>query len=89
MKIKQSNQFRKQVKKLQKNQKKDLDSAILKIIENPRCGEEKKGTLQGLFVYKFKMQKPLTLLGYFYPEQELIILTSVGSHENFYRDISL
>ena len=89
MNILQSNQFKKQVKKIHKNQKKDLDNAIFTIIENPLRGEEKKGTLKGLRVYKFKMQKQLTLLGYFYPEKNTLILTSVSSHENFYRDISL
>lgn len=58
------------------------------IIENPAIGEQKTGDLDFLRVYKLLMNNQLTLLGYSY-ENEMIILTllALGSHENFYRDI--
>ncbi len=80
--------FKKVVKKLKKNQKKELDSAIKALVKKPKLGEQKKGDLTYLRVYKFKMNKQLTLLGYSYDDGALILeLIALGSHENFYRDI--
>ena len=54
----------------------------------PTLGERKKGALTFLRVYKFKMNKQLTLLGYSFDDGTLILeLMALGSHENFYRDI--
>ncbi|WP_081368429.1 type II toxin-antitoxin system RelE/ParE family toxin [Alteromonas mediterranea] len=51
-------------------------------------GEQKKGDLAFLRVYKFKMVKQLTLLGYSYEDGTVILeLIALGSHENFYRDV--
>ncbi|PIW57908.1 MAG: addiction module toxin RelE, partial [Piscirickettsiaceae bacterium CG12_big_fil_rev_8_21_14_0_65_44_934] len=70
------------------NQKTDLDNAIKQLINNPEIGELKKGDLTGVRVYKFKMQNQLTLLGYrFIDDEPCLLILSVGSHENFYRDI--
>jgi len=88
MKILQTNSFQKAVKKLYANQKTDLDNAIKQLINNPEIGELKKGDLTGVRVYKFKMQNQLTLLGYrFIDDEPCLLILSVGSHENFYRDI--
>ncbi len=88
MKILQTPTFTKQIKKLHSNQKKDLDSAVLAIAEKPSIGDMKKGDLNSIQVYKFNMVKQLTLLAYEYNEDEQqIILLSLGSHENFYRDL--
>ena len=46
--------FKKKLKKLHKNQKKDLDQTIAKIIADPYLGNMKKGDLSGIQVYKFK-----------------------------------
>lgn len=88
-KIEQTSSFAKKVKKLHKNQKSDLDKAVRAIVDNPALGELKKGDLSFLRVYKFKMAKQLTLLGYSYDEHGTLTLTlmAVGSHENFYRDM--
>jgi len=70
------------------NQKKDLDIAVKALIANPTLGTGKKGDLSFLKVYKFKMAKQLTLLGYSYDDGSLILeLMALGSHENFYRDV--
>ena len=80
--------FRKVVKKLKANQKKSLDTAIKRLVENPALGKQKKGGLAFLRVYKFKMNKQLTLLGYSFNGSTLTLnLIALGSHENFYRDI--
>ena len=80
--------FKKIVKKLKSNQKKDLDNAVKELMQKPRLGELKKGDLSFLRVHKFKMIKQLTLLGYSFDDGTLILeLMTLGSHENFYRDI--
>lgn len=80
--------FKKAVKKLKPNQKKDLDLAIKELMTNPSIGEQKKGDLTFLRVHKFKMNKQLTLLGYSFDDGALVLeLMALGSHENFYRDI--
>lgn len=88
MNILQTPSFRKAVKKLHKNQKKDLDEAVRAIMNDPEIGEGKVGDLAGISVYKFKMAKQLMLLAYQY-EGEIITLTllALGYHENFYRDL--
>lgn len=84
----QTPSFKRAVKKLHANQKKDLDSAIKNLIQDPYLGEQKKGDLTFLRVYKFKMVKQLTLLGYSYEDDTVVLeLMTFGSHENFYRDV--
>lgn len=76
------------VKRLHTNQKKDLDSAIKAIIENPAIGQTKVGDLAGVCVYKFRMVNQLALLAYCYDKAKLTLtLLTFGSHKNFYRDI--
>jgi len=85
----QTNRFEKAYKKLYPNQLAEVNKAIKTIIENPYIGEHKKGNLSWLRVYKFKVFGQLTLLGYNVEKIEEIVLTfvSIGSHENFYRDL--
>jgi addiction module RelE/StbE family toxin len=88
MQILQTNTFANAVKKLHKNQKKDLDKAINEIIDDYTIGEEKTGDLVGVRVYKFKMNKQLTLLAYTFEEKILILtLLALGSHQNFYTEL--
>lgn len=84
--IYQSPAFSRTVKKLKKQQKKELDDAVLEILKNPNVGQEKIGDLAGVFVYKFEINKQRTLLSYTYAEDEICLL-AFGSHENFYRDL--
>jgi mRNA-degrading endonuclease RelE of RelBE toxin-antitoxin system len=80
--------FKKAVKKLKPNQKKELDTVVKEIMAKPALGEQKKGGLAFSRVYTFKMNKQLTLLGYGFDDVALTIkLMALGSHENFYRDI--
>ena len=87
-KVLQTASFKKSVKKLHQNQKKDLDKAVKILMDDPLLGEQKKGNLAFLRVYKFKMVKQLTLLGYSYKDGTVILeLIALGSPENFYRDV--
>ncbi len=78
--------FEKQKKKLRKKQIKELDKAIKVIIINPKAGEQKKGNLNSIWVYKFKITNQLYLLAYEWNEKTRIII-SLGVHENFYRNL--
>ena len=80
--------FKKTVKKLKPNQKKELDAVIKILMAKPTLGERKKGDLAFLRVYKFKMNNQLILLGYSFDGGTLTLeLMALGSHENFYRDV--
>lgn len=86
--IKQSNSFKKTIKKLPKQHKAILDEEVRKLINNPFLGERKKGDLDFLRVHKFKLLNQEVLLGYMYEEDEIILtLLKLGAHENFYWDI--
>ena len=87
MKILQAGLFAKQVKKLHKNEKIALDEAIKTIMANPNIGESKKGDLQDVRVYKYKIKSQQYLLAYLHEEDEIIFLLAHGVHENFYRNI--
>ena len=77
--------FGRKIKKLKKQEKKELDDAVLDLLSDPSIAEVKVGDLAGVSVYKFKINKQLVLLFYTYDENEISLLT-FGSHENFYRD---
>jgi len=83
----QSPTFAKQKKKLKKNQIKKLDEAIKTIMTSPDIGDLKKGDLQGIRVYKYKVGNNLILLAY-EVEGSTLYLYSFGSHQNFYRELS-
>ncbi|MCJ8147149.1 type II toxin-antitoxin system RelE/ParE family toxin [Acinetobacter sp. A3.8] len=88
MNIQQAPLFERTVKKLTKQQKKDVDNAVIAISENPNIGESKVGDLAGVSVYKFKMDKQLVLLAYSFESETITLyLLKLGSHENFYRDL--
>lgn len=80
--------FKKAVKKLHNNQKRDLDHAVQTIMDTPSIGTMKVGDLSGIQIYKFKMSGQLTLLAYQYQDAVVTLtLLSFGPHENFYRDL--
>lgn len=86
--LKQTRRFARAYKKLQDNVAADVDEATVVVANNPSVGERKKGDLAKLFVYKFRSQGQLYLLGYTVDDQvRLVYLEAVGSHENFYRDL--
>ncbi len=87
MKIYQSRLFEKKVNKFNSQQKIALDDIIKIIFSNPSGGQEKKGDLQGVFVYNFKLQDQMYLLAYRLPNPETLELITIGPHENYYRDL--
>ena len=86
--LKQTRRFARAYKKLHDNVAADVDEATEVVAVNPTVGERKKGDLAELFVYKFRSQNQLYLLGYTVDDEvRLVYLEAVGPHENFYRDL--
>lgn len=79
--------FERAVKKLHKQQKADLDSAVCAVAADAEIGEAKVGDLAGIRVYKFRLANQLCLLSYRVLDEKTIKLLTVGPHENFYRDL--
>ena len=52
----------------------------------PAIGQEKKGDLRGVYVYKFKIKTTQYLLAYRFSGENLELIM-IGQHENYYRDI--
>ncbi|MFM8454508.1 MAG: type II toxin-antitoxin system RelE/ParE family toxin [Gammaproteobacteria bacterium] len=78
--------FKRAYKKLPSKHKKIVEEAITEIIKDPGIGEQKKGDLTGVFLYKFKINTQEMLLAYEWDPRRHILL-ALGVHENFYRDL--
>lgn len=88
MRIIQSGNFRRAVKKQHPSEKLALDRAVKAILENSKIGIRKKGDLVELRVYKYNVSNQQYLPGYRYNDEAgMIALAAIGPHENFYRDI--
>ncbi|HDO51712.1 MAG TPA: type II toxin-antitoxin system RelE/ParE family toxin [Rhizobiales bacterium] len=86
--VRKTRRFARAYKKLHDNVAADVDAVVEAIAENPDIGEKKKGDLAQLWVYKFRSQNQLYLLGYTRDDAvRLIWLETMGPHENFYRDL--
>jgi mRNA interferase RelE/StbE len=84
----QTKRFARTYKKLHDNIIGTVDSAIAEVALNPDIGEKKKGDLSDLWVYNFRCQGQLYLLGYTRDDGvKLVWLEALGPHENFYRDL--
>ena len=88
MRVLQTNEFAKAVRKLPAGQKADVDHAIQAIMLNPSIGEMKVGDLAGIQVYKFRINRQQALLAYEHDAPTLTLyLLKLGTYENFYRDL--
>ena len=85
MRVIQTRLFARKVKKLSVQEKTSLDDEIRKIITNPNIGQEKRGTLKGVFVHKFKIYSIHFLFAY-RCDKQVLELIMLGPHENYYRD---
>lgn len=84
--IQQMPGFKRAYKKLPHSHQVIINKAIKDIITNPQIGEEKKGDLNGVFVYKFKIHHQEFLLPYEWNVAQRLLL-ALGVHENFYRNL--
>jgi len=86
--VRQTRRFARAYKKLHDNLAADVDTAVATVAADPDIGERKRGDLATLWVYKFRSQGQLYLLGYSRDDGLcLVYLEAVGPHENFYRDL--
>jgi len=58
----QTRRFARQYKKLHDNVAADVDAAVSTVETSPKIGDQKKGDLAALYVYKFRSQGQLYLL---------------------------
>ncbi len=79
--------FLKQLKKLNSNQKKELDQVLTLIATSRIKGTQKAHELSGIYIYKFRLVNQEVLLAYRVAEPDSIRLLKIGPHENFYRDL--
>ncbi len=77
MQVFQTNTFKKAYKKLHENQLKAVNEAIRDSMKDPKLGILKKGDLNTVRVYKFKISTQLMLLAYSF-EEHTLILTLLG-----------
>jgi len=87
VKVIQTRLFARKVKKLSTQEKAVLDNEIRRIIADPSIGQEKRGTLKGVFIHKFKIHAIQFLLAYRFRNMQILDLIMLGSHENYYRDL--
>ena len=86
VRLEQKPAFKRGYRKLHHNQREAVHSAIRTVVADPKLGEEKKGDLLGIFVYKFDCVNQQYLLAYQWDETKRVLL-ALGPHENFYRDL--
>jgi mRNA-degrading endonuclease RelE of RelBE toxin-antitoxin system len=83
--------FARVAKKLHAKDKKIVDEAVKSLANDPTIGEEKRGDLLGVFVYKFKMNHQEILLAYELSPNKVtpqtLVLLGIGPHENFYTQL--
>lgn len=84
--LEQKPAFKRAYKKLNANQRDAIQAAVRSVLANPIIGQEKKGDLSGVFVYKFDCVNQTFLMAYQWDENKRVLL-AVGPHENFYRDL--
>ena len=78
--------FKRVYKKLAAGHRSAVDEAVRAIVADPGLGEAKRGDLDGVYVYKFPLNRQQMLLAYEWdPGTRMLLL--LGSHENFYRDL--
>lgn len=85
--LRQTPTFKRAYKKFRDNERKEINTAIRCISNQPESGELKTGDLAGVRVYKFHMHDQQILLAYEYNGETVILLMAVGVHESFYRDL--
>ena len=87
MKILQTLTFKKQFKKLHDKERKIVVEAIAQISAKPNIGILKKSELSNVRVYKFNVVNQQVLIAYEVLKKDELILLTLDSHENFYRDL--
>jgi len=86
--IVRTRRFTRTAKRMHPNIARATHRAIAVIAKDPTLGDEKKSDLEFFFVYKFQVLDIQYLLAYLINEEaKEIVLTAIGPHEDFYRDL--
>ena len=86
MNILQMPRFKRHVKRLPRPFQQVVLDAVEDVVANPVVGELKTGDLKSFRVYKFIMNRQLTLIAYKL-ENDSLVFYLVGAHENFYKNL--
>jgi mRNA-degrading endonuclease RelE of RelBE toxin-antitoxin system len=78
--------FKKFVKKQPRSFQLVIEDEVEAVIQMPLAGEGKKGDLTGFRIHKFSYKGQKFLLSYVIQTERIIFFT-IGSHENFYREL--
>ena len=84
--LRQKPAFKRAGKKLHTNRREAVHDAVRKLIANPALGQEKKGDLSGVWVYKFDCVNQQYLLACLWDKRSRTWL-ALGFYENFCRDL--
>ncbi|GHU85852.1 addiction module toxin RelE [Clostridia bacterium] len=88
MKLLYSPPASKYLKKIKdKRLRKEFFETIDKILANPTIGKPKKGDLKGRLCYGFYYDRTEYRVSYRVINNETLLIVTVGTHENFYRDL--
>jgi len=64
----------------------EIDEQVKKIVDNPEIGNLKRGELRVVRVHKFKFGNETILISY-ETTDDFLYLYTIGSHENFYKNL--
>jgi hypothetical protein len=70
-----------------------IEDAVVAVSKSPELGEQKKGDLRDIFVYKFRFNTQEYLMAYQFDhfagvtEVTWIEFSKIGPHENFYTQL--
>ena len=78
--------FKKFVKKQTRSFQLVIEDEVEAVIQNPLAGEGKKGDLTGFRIHNFSYLGQKFLLSYVIQTEKIRFFT-IGSHENFYREL--
>ena len=93
MKIYFKRAFAQFVKKASKPLQLTIEDRVNEVCNNPEIGKHKLGDLQGLFVYKFRVNNQEDLMAYEFDRSTnankitWLEFHQVGPHENFYTQL--
>jgi len=86
-------QFTQFVKKAKSPLQLAIEDAVVAVSKSPELGEQKKGDLRDIFVYKFRFNKQEYLIAYRFGLSNKLLeviwidFYKIGTHENFYSDL--
>jgi mRNA-degrading endonuclease RelE of RelBE toxin-antitoxin system len=80
--------FNRRRKKLAAALRRRLNDEMVKVLNDPRKGERKRGPLKAVWVERFQAENAQYLLAYeTVQDDKMVVFWDIGLHENFHRDL--